>query len=1171
MSRPPVEKPHYFLCESVQLALESMEGRYDDPDKTFGSFVSGGPRGKDQDVMDHVLGLRDGGKIVSIGVAGKIWALMAFWPRVRRPSEKARTPKGVAELFLREPNGVKGQTKVSQLAALLSAMRNPDPTVEKLSVSGTSDLLEVVVRGIAERICETPFRNRAHLDPTTLPDTIRGVLTQVHRTPQDCGRALIMALGLGELLVAPASPSTLPHHIEPELQRYISNPHSETITQDSEIKGAITLINNALGHADGQLTQAPIVILSGPEQAGKKSVVGDLLRGLKLNESGSGYPLQERFEYIPYRLPVLALRLRSRDYPAMACEVLAFLTRLPQAPNDREDIARLAIRFRKELCKGDAMDAVIAKIREAHSVQWAKALIIFLDAHELGRDSLSRVLQHSGLFRVLEALATSNPESRILLTATDLNHFWPKTLNEPVYVPLKLPKLSRLHWYLCSKAEKQFQTSDSARGVSIEKRLARYKNKVMTGDVLLALSVILSIGLSSPDTFCRLIVDLPKLDEKGGSPVPADYGDAIFAKLVEALDSIGVLPAVALIAATRITSDSLTETSLETLLGKFTSPKRKLAVKEVQDKLTTLATAAQTLFISLGPQSRVDREELGHGEDKVPESKAWSMTNVIALAILRQLQLGTEGIRKDWPLIRRNALRLVATAARRRAQIKRIRRAEDASVADRADLARDIQSYIALLASLPPLPYNPPIGSRALRLSLNQIFTIDETFDPLLALQFAVYCMLRQDIDPDHRLSMVTDQDDLRLRLYLLIFCPPGEIQSWRVSDLQESAKLRQTDIFKTVPTYLTEVFGPEMVLELLLSIAMAAFHCQVQPVVDWAWSRAEEIRVNNPTEWNDQKQVLMARLDCTVADMAILTGSLTITKEQSDRGLPGALEWVCNRAQNLVSRLGVDPMTEDRFNQLDLVRARMRLTAREAQLVWMAQNDAAKADKLYFRLEELEHALAPRMRHGEPVVLSGRTARRYARFLCRGYPILRGVDVDASTKAMITDKVRHIIEANVTRLNRYAGADRIGLLLDQAVRHAFGGHLEKAIWYVGQARERLNDSSISRAGRLDFLVVSAACDLRHYECHRTADRLHAAKRDIAEIERTAKEMGLVPFQVIALLLSLRALLVHRDEEELAARGKDWLDEADFLLNEIGFEWARKDLEELRVKLTALL
>ena len=1031
MSRTSVEKPHYFLCESVQLALESMEGRYDDPDKTFGSFVGGDSGGKDQDVMNHVLGLRDGGKIVSIGVAGKIWALMAFWPKVRRPTEKARRPRDVAKLFFRQPDSVKGQTDVLQLAALLSAMRNPDPKVDKLTINGASDLLEAVVKGISKRLCETSFSNRAPFDPLTLPDKIRDVLGWDHRTPQDCGRALIAALGLDELLVAPASPQTVVHHIEPELQRYINNAHSEAITQDIEIVSAIRNINNILGYADGRLKQAPIVVLSGPEQAGKKSVVGDLLRSLNLNESGSGYPQQDRFHFKPNRLPVLALRLRSRDYPAMACEVLAFLKRLPQPAREREDIATLAARFRKELCKGDVMDAIITKIREVHSQPRAAAMIIFLDAHELGRDSLSRVVQHSGLFRVLEALAMSNPESRILLTATDLDDFWPKPLNKPNYIPVKLPKLSRLRWYMCSRAASQFMAKDNAQSQSIDKRLERHSDKVVTGDVLLALSVILSIGRTSAETFCKLILDLPKLDNTGVSPVPAGYGDAVFAKLVEALDSLGVLPAVALIAATRITSDSLTETSLATMLGKFTSPKPTSVLSEVQDRLTTLATAAQTLFISLGPQSRVDREELGYGEDKAPGGKAWSMTNVIALAIMRQLQLGTEGIRKDWPLIRRNALRLVATAARRRAQIKRIRKAEDASAADRADLARDIQSYVALLASLPPLPYNPPTDNRALRLSLNRVFTIDETFDPVLALQFAVYCMLRQDIDPDHRLNMVTDQDDLRLRLYLLIFCPPGEIQNWRVSDLREPTKLEQTDIFKTVPTYLTEVFGPVMILELLLSIAMAAFHCQVQPVVDWAWSRAEEIKAENPAEWNDQKQVLMARLDCTVADMAILTGSLTIPVEQSDRGLSGALEWVCKRAQNLVSRLGVDPMTEDRFNQLDVVRARMRLAAREAQLVWMAQNDAARADKLYFRLEELEHALAPRMRHGEPVVLSGRTARRYARFLCRGYPILRGVDVDASTKAIITDKVRHVIEANVTRLNRYAGADRIGLLLD--------------------------------------------------------------------------------------------------------------------------------------------
>jgi hypothetical protein len=1177
MSKPAGTPTQYFLCDTVREAIQNMVGRYDDPDSTFAALVpvaapNTGRKGKrDEAIIKHVLGQRDGTTVQNIGVAGKIWALMAFWPVVKKAGETAKTPKGVAGYFTGHENH--GLNPI--LGALISAKESQKSGNSQISVYNADKALDLVKTEIAKRIHEEYFSaQRKDLVLSAIDSTF----SRSHQSPQACATELIKALKIENLLDDGKKRQLSRHHIEGSVEKYINSRSSTEINEDPDINDTIKIIKDHLGTANSATpeSQAPIVTLSGPEQSGKKSVIGDLLSQLKLHDDDSGYPQSNPVGNIVSKLPVLVISLRTRDYKTMASEVLAFLTRLSGPNIEIEDFYQHAKILKDRHCNGNSMDSIISEIKKFHAKPECAAMMIFLDAHELGKDSLSRIIQQSGLFRVLEALATTNSASRILLTVTDITVNWPSLLTNRRNVTVTMPKLKRLSWYLSVEAERNYKVK-VGNTPSCEIRLRALHEKVIRGDVLLALSVILAINQTSGDKIYYLVNSLKDFSQNDGNSV--DYGDSIFFELVERLDKLHVLPAIALISATVITSDSLTETTMYEMLKKI--PKWDHDADKIRKSLVQLSDATQTLFIHHGPQSKINYDELGFGEDINEKNEVWNISPVMAMAIMRQLQLGDKNGRQKWVKIRESAFRLVAIAARRRAQLMRISKSEAASINSPSDMARDIQSYVALLASLPKdlSPY-PVCEAKALRLSLDKIFTVTD-FDPVMALQFAVYCMLLQDIDPEHRLSMVTDQDELRLRLYLLIFCPPGEVQTWRVNDLRGQSNLGCMNIFTEVPDYLMRIFGSSMVLEMLLSIAMAAYHCQVQSVLDWAWSRAQEVKrdiitkdedkADNDKEWDGAKQILMTRLDCTVADMAILTGSLTIPLDAKDKGLTGAYTWIKGRASPLVEMLRGDPMdsnsSEDIFVQAALVRARMRVSAREAQLLWMARNDIEAAANTYERLEYLEHKLAQRMRHGEPVVMSGRTARRYARFLCGSYPIFQSQNVVVTNKDDITKKVRHVIEANIMRLNRYAGADRIGVLLDQAIRHSFVKNFDKAFWYVDKARERLNDSQISRAGRLDLLIVSIACKLEYFKIQgidaKSAYKLAGTKElqdDLRELESEAKEMGFIPYQIISAILKLRAASYHVLKPFSLGERKSIISETSLLIQQVNFCSARDDL-----------
>jgi hypothetical protein len=168
---------------------------------------------------------------------------------------------------------------------------------------------------------------------------------------------------------------------------------------------------------------------------------------------------------------------------------------------------------------------------------------------------------------------------------------------------------------------------------------------------------------------------------------------------------------------------------------------------------------------------------------------------------------------------------------------------------------------------------------------------------------------------------------------------------------------------------------------------------------------------------------------------------------------------------------------TPERFDIAKL-KAEMRLRAREAELVGLIELKRSEAEKLWEKLRNLESNFSSVPGQHDPVILSGRVARRYIRFLLRASDIFNLPDNDIRRIAKLAE-VRELIGVNMSRLRRFSGADRVGVMVDLARLHSTIGEHDAARGYAEEARIRAFSGSVSHAGKLDVLAVAARVYLR--------------------------------------------------------------------------------------------
>lgn len=1105
--------PLHFLSESVEEAIDRLidlypkSGRKGGQPKSFTRLFTLDLNGTNTDeLLDLGFGKEIGGtpnaRTLEIGLVGKMWAMLCLLPLSKPLQLQAKkTAKSAAHLIM----DYKCEEAHARLLSFLIKTTMTDYSNPKNQLRITCDDLRSFYAATHKLAIRCLVHAKVPVPRAAIIAKLDANLALPHSTPEACANRLFKEFDLVGAKHGAWDKGTAygpMHDFEPVLQQFIDNEIASERDEDPDLEKSIDEVLKKLVPYQENPHKPYIALVVGDEQSGKKSVVGDLLRRLS-SQTADNAPITFDLRYAnrtKKRLPILAMSLRNHDYGSFAAYVLAFLLRANGQLDAHADLAKEARTLKQRYVKGGSLDDIMAMIAQQHQEQ--PVMFIFLDAQGLDRDSLQRVLQNSGLYRLLVKLWQSNRQSRYLVTTTDFDfvHTPPelKLKQKSSTVAVPNPKVDRFAWYLSVEDLRRYRQPDPALPLihgekqSAEEALNRFaeaqdQDLPVTGDVLLAMSALYSTGLNN-NTFFEIaksyLRDQTQLTCQDEIPGKSHVYRALIAKL----DEQEVLLPITLIAATRSTEDVLTTPSLKELCRRFKSDLKQEAFEAYWDRtvaqLATISEGARTLFISRYPQVTNDTEEMGFLEERRERGQNWYMSAAVASSFMHELF--------DMPSHKKfgkTAFRLIATAARRRAQLKRIRRSEDSSSSDRGEIARDIQCFVALLASLPDAhsAYDGmgfgAASNRALRLSLDEVFTISDDFNAVHAMRFAVQCVLRQDIDDGYRLSMVTDQDELRLRLYLLIFFPVGKLHNWTIAQIRNQDAAEHIALPEKLPRHVTDLFDPEICLELLLTVGLAAYHSQLPEIVSWAWRMSQQIPCTKEGPQRQRHLAVRARIAGTVVDAGIASGKNLVAEGH----LMQLMEWTEAQSKPLLEEIGFDPLKKNTKvsdvlpKQIKLVQARMRLAAREAELTWIACNDLNKAKKIYQHLERLEHLIARHIDQADPVVLSGRTARRYARLLSWDYPVFAEPwfkeDIPIAP-ASVTRKIRHVIEANVGRLNHYAGADRIGVLVDQARRHCISKDLTLALHYVEDAFRRLESSKISHGGRLDVLAVKAGVHL---------------------------------------------------------------------------------------------
>lgn len=1022
-----------------------------------------------------------------------------------------------------------------------------------------------------------------------------------HADPAELFLALAQAIGLGDAQGIKAAaepdpesdaqtggqPEDAPRsYVQPGLQQYAGKGSARSRARD--IDRTVATIKRSLESVEPTTDDcATLILLWGKEQSGKKSVIGDLLRSLRVGEGGTEdyrFPLRLPNGTLKTYLPVFAVVAQRVHYRDLLIELFVFLNLNKPHEGNEKKILDTTLRADAEdmLSKIPSGRTLLEEIGRLHAQ--VPALFVFCDVHGFSRDGLQTMLVPNGIYRLLEVLTQNKSRSRFLITQEQDNFTdWQRRPDNQQLrsIKMNMPRLDRFAWYPSEANVTRYE------GPEFNPLRGRHQDDPvdLSGDGLLSMSALLAL---EPDTkkvaaaFEDYVLGAEDADETETSE---DRHQRLNIRLLQCFNGRGIDDVILMIAATSLTDDWLSDPTLKRMIKKWRGLQEaelEQVWQGVRSTLQTLEEGTQTLFVNGKPNPHVDLEELSYrealalSEPDSPPVLEWRMSRSVARVLLDHVR-HMPNVDKTV----RQVFRLLAQEAHRRAQTKRARRGQADN--SRLEIARDMQSLQALLASLPPVLTarddldKAPFG--ALRLRVEDVFDADADQDPALALRYAVLVLLRRDIDPNHMLSMVTDQDQLRLNLYIRLFLPLGQIHIFAVNDLRGQAAL---EILPAgVPQHLFGSLHKSEILELLLSIALAAFHSQLEEVVAWA-QRLSESLMTGPFDF--ACHTAYQRIRCVRFDAMILQGVAhspaenVIGTDQSLRSvqkqvLSAWLEWhqayvstgtgpedeILAWVAAQFSRQHPTSELESNHKHWGLVTPSgtvrgasladgLRLLARAAELNWMVNDDLPWdahlwQDSLYAAITSLEDLITRQRGDAHrPVTLSGRTGRRIIRALTGDVLVLAyppSDDISAELRLEESGEkqrtIRAIWHTNAARLGQhYAGAERLYTLLDYARVRASEDRLPIASRVLQDCSEALNDSLISTQGRLEIQLADHACRvllaLRDWYSLRLSPSPEQVADHVSELEwllKRAEDHKLRPFVCEANLVIGRAQVLH--------------------------------------------
>ena len=790
-----------------------------------------------------------------------------------------------------------------------------------------------------------------------------------------------------------------------------------------------------------------LIVLSGEPFLGKKTKIKGLLRLITETSDALIYDLAVEGKPVE-RLPIRAWSARRLHYRELVERVHDFLEEYYHARlgrNAHEPATLPMPEHRRPL------DELIERINV--NFRDLPAVFIFTDVDAFGENHARNVVRDIGIEQLIRTLLDANKASRIVITTNDFEAKGKRSrqlINFPKHQLIRIdpPQLSELKHFV----RREIRSAVSLYALYLHDATARV-------DDLVALAAL--INLTYRDESKGLPEGATNVIERFVYS-SAEHRDSsrrdVYRQLVDAIVQSSLLHPIALIAASE---DGVRLDSMRYLLGVWRQQNDEVA-SYVDDgalnaALADFASTAGVLFLQRSGIVRYDAEEYDVHEKHGAEDTVWEMAPVISMYFL-------DALRKLDAKIPSHAHRLIALIARIRSQQKKVSMRTLIGSRASEEGSRDIQCYVNLLASI-SLGVGDQLATNGppLRLSEREIFAIDERFRPARALRFAVFCLLKEDIDHDYRLTMVFDEDALRLDLFLLLFQELGRVYAPEVEPLK---------LPPVLPKHLTSgIFSPEEILDLMSTIALSAFHAQRFDVVDEVVKLATEFASQHGIP---ESAIVLSRLWCCKFDASIRRGCWaqglghreTLAVVSTKRR-----EWFPDLA-DAVPKQPIEP------EQLNYHRAHLRLLVREAELTGLVEEDRAKSIALYQKVEIIEAAVPTTAEQHDPVVLSGRIGRHYIEFLLRDLTVVTPSPATQILRGEILDNVEALISVNMSRLRRFSGADRVGVMLDMARLRLARGDLSGAHDYAESAKRRAFSGSVSHGGKLDVFQVLAEVKL---------------------------------------------------------------------------------------------
>lgn len=1060
------------------------------------------------------------GETFVIGWWGKILALLLVRAALLSPSRKGERPDTLGaqiQSLARTREGIaSGALGVSLVSLIKTRAR-------KRYVTGVQG--ETLYR-IAARFCAAQIAAGPRADPVAGLGDETAIYTALHdarlteaETPEGFAHSLLAALGVDvPALKRPAGSRHIDPVLEPGLWHEAGRTSERIVRRHAE---------DIIAEFRANKTGAPRIIgLEGAPHAGKKAVVVELL-ALLLN--GDGEPGLKIGDEAP--LPLIALDLRSRSYPALIRAVCHALN--PRAAQfveaGRDEIATL-------------LDQVAVLHRDC------PALFIFVQLEAIGPNDPRQILQRRGFRRLLKRLHDSNPKSRFILTASNAQEVQKALVLPPTgWREIPNPQLERMYWYLSEQGSRALAQEIDAG------RLNAQRGVTLRADGLLALA---ALEPESEEAFQRDFI--PRLKDYADLSASDPVKGLTFAydEAVKEFHRRGILPALILIASSH---DGLVEHSLTRCLDWWAmrapedhalpgnpQPEPPAAIRDrshqVQAQLTALSKVARGIFLTHSDNIRHDIEEYGFTEKAggagEPAPSAWSIQGDVAIGLLQAVARLTPaaGPEDKGPTLLRHAQRTISFAARRRAQFKKMRSNLHDPFFAAEGIGRDIQSYVSLVGSLDPGKLGRSEATElAPHLNLHRVFALGPDFAPRLALKFAVESILREDIDHDHRLSLVTDQDALRLKLYTLPFliAAPAPDDRPRVPIAREYGEqpFDPNRLPKRIPPELLACLGPDTLFGLLETIAITSHYAISPKVLAWAVARVRELDPAPPRS-------ACARIVLAMIDASIFRGRWHFAEFDAwlevAGGHPGGMGGILERMAGLRAFcLGLDANSPQKLSSQGR-KIWLWFEARRVELLWHLGRDRAAFEAAHGQLRNFESQTgATRW-----LALSGRSARKLLRVMMDDHPVWAPAADPAADPAAERDELlfqtRTYLETNISRLVRYAGAERVGVLMDRARVYLLENDLppparmDRVEKVLAEARLRAQEGSVSMAVRLELLILDSSVALQAIADHHVpsavlTERFQSLDENLATALEIAGFVKAEPARCAVRLLILRA------------------------------------------------